>query len=65
MYYIWSWEHDAWWAPRESGYTEEIKNAGAYSYENAMRIVSGANYVFNKGLTLMPNEAMVPIVPEK
>jgi len=54
MYYIWSFQKDAWWRPREHGYTKLLPNAGAYSFEAAMRICAKANVV-------LMEEAMVPI----
>lgn len=63
-FYIWSWEHSAWWAPEAKGYVRSIENAGKYSYEGAVQICLGANYEFNhanKG-KIMPMEGMVPIL---
>ncbi len=62
MFYIWSWEHNAWWALNERGYVEKKENAGIYSFDRATKICIGANYTFNHGIgKIMPNEAMVPI----
>lgn len=36
---IWSFEHDAWWAPNERGYTEDLEKAGRYNAADAGRIV--------------------------
>lgn len=60
-FYIWSWEHDAWWAENSRGYTLSKTNAGKYSFEEAYKICAGANYGFNKGTQRMPNEGMVPV----
>lgn len=63
-YLIWSFEHDAWWKPRENGYTTDRRAAGAYSYKDALTIVLGANINFNDAQgdpDRMPNEAMVPL----
>lgn len=43
-YLIWSFEHDAWWAPRERGYTRDWTEAGRYSRERAAEIVELANF---------------------
>lgn len=42
MYVIWSYEHNAWWAPNERGYTEDLERAGRYSAEDAGRIVTNS-----------------------
>jgi hypothetical protein len=38
---IWSWEHVGWWRPNHCGYTEELNDAGRYSFEEASKIVVG------------------------
>ena len=38
-YVIWSFEHDAWWAPREQGYVRDLASAGRYEAADAGRIV--------------------------
>jgi hypothetical protein len=40
---IWSFEHNAWWAPNEMGYSQDIEKAGLYERERAEAIVSDAN----------------------
>lgn len=62
LFYIWSFEHDAWWLPNENGYVEDFHAAGKYSFADAMKIVNDANYSFNTGYAETPNEAMVPCV---
>lgn len=52
---IWSIEHNAWWAPNSRGYTPYRSAAGKYSYEEALKIVEGANI----GELNIPNEAMI------
>lgn len=42
-YRIWSFEHNAWWAPRQRGYRQSIDEAGIYGYIEATQIVGGAN----------------------
>src|SRR5690242_18633357 len=32
---IWSFEHNGWWAPRESGYVENVADAGLYWLDHA------------------------------
>lgn len=31
---IWSYEHEAWWQPMSSGYTEDITKAGVYTAQD-------------------------------
>jgi hypothetical protein len=40
---IWSNEHGAYWGRNRSGYIKSRKDAGKYSYEDALEIVEGAN----------------------
>jgi len=40
---IWSYEHDAWWAPSECGYTRELIVAGVYTEARAKEIEAKAN----------------------
>ncbi len=54
---IWSIEHNAWWRAQHAGYTAERINAGFYTFEEACKIVKGANI----GLRNVPNEAMIQI----
>ena len=59
-YLIWSFEHVAWWRPGQFGYSKEIKEAGNYSYKDALEICRGANaHRLPRGQ--FPNEAMVPV----
>jgi len=44
-YVIWSFEHDAWWAPARRGYTRELEEAGHYAGTEAADIVAEANLV--------------------
>jgi hypothetical protein len=44
MFLIWSFEHDAWWAPERCGYTKDIAKAGMYSLEEAGQICIDASY---------------------
>lgn len=55
MFLIWSLEHEAWWGPNHRGYFKEREKAGLYSFEEALKIVKGANI----GLHDVPNEAMI------
>lgn len=48
-YLVWSNEHNAWWRPSSSGYTNHIANAGRYGRDEAMKICKGANFTFAKG----------------
>ena len=38
MYFIWSREHVAWWAPRRLGYVYRLADAGRYTFEEAAEI---------------------------
>lgn len=40
---VWSFEHDAWWAPNERGYVQDLKNAGRYTEAKAVEIERMAN----------------------
>lgn len=53
---IWSIEHDRWWAPNHRGYVHSKALAGRYSYDDALAIVTEANW----GLSDVPNEVMCP-----
>lgn len=44
MFLIWSFEHDAWWAPERCGYTKDINKAGMYGLEEAAQICIDASY---------------------
>jgi len=52
---IWSIEHNSWWRPNENGYTPHRLEAGRYTFDKAINIVTWANR-FNPG---KPLEAMV------
>ena len=38
---IWSWEHQEWWAPNRQGYTEQLAQAGRYTFDEAAKITVG------------------------
>lgn len=63
LYIIWSWEHSGWWGEASNGYVYNRKNAGQYTYKEALDICLGANRSFYRDETgkKMPNEAMVPV----
>lgn len=62
---IWSNEHNAWWAPNHRGYVLDAKDAGRYTYEQAVKIVEDANIALKNEWSQCPTEAMVPdILPE-
>jgi hypothetical protein len=42
---IWSFEHDAWWAPQEWGYVQTLAAAGRYTEARARQIEAHANIV--------------------
>lgn len=58
-YWIYSLEHRAYWAPDAQGYTTHIEEAGVYTHEQAIQIVTNANY----SLGQPPDEAMIPVRP--
>ena len=41
MFVIWSWKHWAWWTPNIEGYTEQLAQAGRYTFDEAARITVG------------------------
>jgi hypothetical protein len=45
VYVLWSFEHDAWWAPDCRGYTLALDEAGRYTGEEAADILADANLV--------------------
>lgn len=53
-YLIWSIEHDAWWRPARCGYTTVLSEAGRYSFVEASKILTRANYI-------RVNECLIPI----
>lgn len=40
---VWSYEHDAWWAPGRCGYVSDWQRAGRYRYTEALKICEEAN----------------------
>ena len=42
MYYLWSFEHGAFWAPNRDGYTTDVRLAGTYTTAIAEQIVESA-----------------------
>lgn len=42
LYYIWSFEHGAFWAPNREGYTPDVRLAGTYREDIAAQIVEQA-----------------------
>lgn len=40
---VWSYEHDAWWAPNRCGYTKSLTSAGIYTEAEAREIEADAN----------------------
>jgi hypothetical protein len=62
-YYIYSYEHRAFWKPNSCGYTYEISSAGVYSETEANSIVKSANVNEIINEVLIPyttNEIVVP-----
>lgn len=58
---IWSIEHQAWWGPNGMGYLAMRADAGRYTFEEACRIVTGANI----GQHDIPNEAMIKLTHDE
>jgi hypothetical protein len=54
---IWSNEHSMWWKPNHRGYTAEPKEAGLYTFDEALAICKGAN--MHQPSHEFPNETMV------
>lgn len=55
MYIIWSFEHKAWWRSGRQGYTEDVMEAGKYTFAEAEEICISASYSGEI------QEAMVPL----
>lgn len=62
MWLIYSFEHQGWWKAGERGYTQDFAEAGHYSHDRAVEIVTGANAHCEPG---KPNEAIMPVFGEK
>jgi hypothetical protein len=64
LWLIWSNEHSSWWAPDSKGYTRLVRNAGRYTFGQALQICHGAcfqnNWTANESNGEIPNEVMVP-----
>lgn len=56
FYLVWSIEHNAWWRPASQGYTPSREEAGRYTFDQAVAIVTSANAFLDE----RPNEAMCP-----
>lgn len=56
---IWSNEHHAWWRPNCQGYTQHKKDAGRYSWSDALDIIDTANYATEDD----PYECLIPDLP--
>lgn len=61
QWYIWSMEHNAFWASNSYGYTRHRQSAGLYSYAKATDIVKNGNYGAPDD---KPNEAMILAEPK-
>ena len=57
MWIIWSIEHNRYWKAGEMGYTFDRKEAGVYTFDEALRIVTNANQFCAES---DPHEAMIP-----
>ena len=53
--------HGAWWRENHCGYTDNRMDAGIYSYEEACKIVHGANKHQRRDDLSVPNEAMIRV----
>lgn len=63
LWLIWSIEHNGWWKHKGFGYTENLLDAGVFSYTKALEIIDGANIGLKQGHN-KPNEAMILLTPE-
>jgi len=63
---IWSNQHIAWWRPNSRGYTYDIRAAGSYSKEYAIRVSGQGRDGWGKP-TDRPDELAIPLsaLPEK
>ena len=57
-YVIWSIEHGAWWKARRTGYTNDLADAGRYTYDTAVHIVADANQNRPSGVC---HECLIPL----
>lgn len=64
-YLIWSIDHQAWWRPAETGYSESLAGAGAYRPEDAERILATANRVAVKEIAVPVGSAGADIIAER
>jgi hypothetical protein len=60
---IWSFEHDAWWAPHECGYVLELDQAGRYTEARAKVIEARANIVHRHEVALSLADALAHGIP--
>ena len=65
-YWIWSFQHHAWWRPGCNGYTGALNEAGLYSLEDAEKICMTSNLhvhpkIQNPVIGKEMCEAMVPV----
>ncbi len=42
-WFVWSFEHNAWWGPNHCGYYTEVRAAGLYTEAEAKKIEADAN----------------------
>lgn len=64
---VWSYEHDAWWAPNERGYVQDLSHAGRYTELQAASIEAQANshgVVNEKAMALVDAELLINGVDE-
>lgn len=54
QYLVWSHEHGAWWRPKSNGYTIDMRQAGRYSREEAIKICRGRDQNPGKPLPELP-----------
>lgn len=56
IFYIWSFEHSAWWRPFFGGYTNNLEDAGIYNLADAQSIVNDANIIAKDGSVVINEE---------
>lgn len=62
VWLIWNFERGMWWKAGQHGYTPRLKEAGTYTFEEALRLVEGANKFCHKD---KPEEALLPVYGNK
>lgn len=59
MYYLFDFERGMWWKPNAFGYTDNVFEAGKFSFDDAKEKTVKANHY--EADNRLPNTAMVPV----